>query len=383
MWFRKFFAATALLGCVLSATPAMASVHAGDDLIVTVFDHPELSGPISVDSTYHISMPLVGAVDVHGLDTNEIASRVQSLLSRYLVYPAVNVQLKTQLPVVFISGGPGGTLVYEPGETLVAALGTLAPRLQDPLKATAQGTATQNQSANIADLERSQFDLRHVGIVRDDKPIGTFDVEQLFARGTGGPELQAGDTLTMANKPVLIRVRGEVARPGFAFLDKDEPLTDALSQVGGLLPTASTSRIKVQSGPAGADQIVAQGNPRWNDPAKDVTAITVPIAPRVDVTGTVTRPGLVSLTTDDSLLAALYGAGGPEATANLKSVEVVQNGTHATYDVTKLVHGDMTQNPQLHDGDTVFVPLGHRVLSADIFGALGALGSAAFLFRPL
>ena len=353
---RYFLAAAALLGCLLTAAPALASVHPGDELFVTVYDHPELTGPLSIDSTNHISMPLIGPVDVRGLDTNQIASRVQSSLVAYVIRPAVNVQLKTQLPVLFISGGPGGTLAYEPGETLIAALGTLAPRMQDPFKV---GAATANQSATFTDLERSRLDLSHVGIVRNDKALGNFNALKLSTQGTGGPELQAGDTLTIANKPLMVHVNGDVAQPGDAYLDRSEPLSDALTQVGGLLPSASTSQIQLNA--AGVTQTIAQGDPRWSSPATNGLAVTVPTAPRINVAGLVNKPGQVALKTDTSLLTALYEAGGPTQWADLKNVQIMQNGTRVSYDITQLVHGNMTQNPQLHDGDSVFVPEGHKI----------------------
>jgi protein involved in polysaccharide export with SLBB domain len=372
---RVILSIIGLLAIICTASPAIAAVHPGDELFVTVYYHPELTGPISVDSTNHISMPLVGAVDVRGLETKQIAAKLQESLRAYVVKPAVAVQLKTQLPVVFISGGPGGTLKYEPGETLAAALGTLAPRLLDVTKDAALG-AGGAQAVSFIDLQRARVDLRHVGLVRDEKILGTFDVVELFARGTGGPELQAGDTLTMSNKPHVVRVSGDVARPGVAFLSEDEPLTDALSQVGGLSPTASTGLIQLKAG--GSVQTISQGDPRWNSPANTIDSIVVPVAARVNIVGLVEKPGPIALKTDTTLLSAMYEAGGPTNWADLRNVQVIQNGARSSYDVTRLVHGDMTQNPQLHDGDLVFVPEGHKVSAVSVFQNLL---SAALLFR--
>lgn len=355
MWKRVTGFTIALAGLIIGS-PAMASIHAGDELTVTVFDHPELSGPIAVDSTDHISMPLVGAVDVRGLSAKQIALRVETSLRRYVNRPAVNVQLKTQVPLIFVAGGPGGTLVYAPGETLVGALGTLAPRLLDPTK---DLVGTANAGGSFSDLERSPLDLRHVGVIRDSASLGIFDAEQLFAKGLRGPELQAGDTLTISNKPVQIRVDGAVAKPGFAFLNRDEPLADAFAQVGGLSAFAATARIMIVG--TSAPKLLAQGDPRFFDAADDTTRIVVPFAPRVNVAGMVTNPGPIVLKTDTTLLTALYQVGGPQKYADLKHVQVMQNGAMVSYDVTKLVHGDITQNPQLRDGDTVFVPEGHKV----------------------
>jgi hypothetical protein len=42
------------------------------------------------------------------------------------------------------------------------------------------------------------------------------------------------------------------------------------------------------------------------------------------------------------------------------------------------VHGDMTQNPQLRDGDLVFVPEGHKV---DYSQILQSIVNAVWLFK--
>lgn len=371
MSFRVVFAAMALVGLLLNAVPAMAAVHAGDELIVTVYDHPELSGPLAVDSTDHVTLPLVGAVDVHGLSTKEIALRVQQALRTYLRQPAVDVQLKTQVPLVFIDGGPGGTLKYDPGETLVAALGNLAPRLLD-LQIKDVGMTTDNAST-FSDLQRSRVDLRHVSLIRDEQPVGTYDATQLFAQGKGGPVLQAGDTLAFVNKPNAITVRGEVARPGVAYLWDDEPLSDALSQAGGLLTTASTGHIVLRHD--GVSQVLTQGDHRWNDPGNNGDTVVINAAPRINIVGAAERPGAVVLKNNDTLVSALYEAGGPNTWADLRHVQVINGGQATTYDITKLIHGDTTQNPELADGAVVMIPEGHKLGIATLFSnVLSAAG---------
>jgi protein involved in polysaccharide export with SLBB domain len=364
-------AAFSLMLVVLLAAPVRAAVHSGDQLFVTVYDHPELTGPVTVDTTERISLPLAGLVDVRGLGARQIADRIQQQLAVYVRKPAVNVQLKTQQFMIFIAGGPGGTLKYEAGETLVAALGDLAPRLQEiPAN---DGTL---KTGDLSQLERSRLDMRRVGIVRDDKSVGTFDVTRLSATGQSGPVLQPGDTLVFVNKPNAVRVMGDVARPGLALLSEDEPLSDAVAQVGGELPSAATSNIVLQRG--GQAQNLALGDPKFDQPAQNGDVLTVPSAPRVNIVGLVDKPGAVILRTDISLLSALYEAGGPTKWADLTQVQVVQDGAKKQYDITRLVHGDTSQNPQLKDGDVVFVPEGHKIAFGEIFQNIL---SAAFFVR--
>lgn len=348
---------------------AFAAVHPGDELVVTVYEHPELTGPVAVDTTERISLPLAGMIHVHGLDTHGIAQRIQLALGTYIWKPAVVVALKSQLLTIFVSGGPGGTLKYEPGETLIGALGSLAPL---PLGPTVKDGTIQSTDA-VAELGRSRSDFRHVGIERDGSRLGTYDAIALSSAGMAGPTLQPGDQISFVDKPNAVRVSGQVGRPGFAYLNDDEPLSDAIAQVGGVLPAGSTWRVGLERG--GTTQLLSLSDERFNAPGKNGDAITVPLAARVNVAGLVEKPGATTLKTDVTLLSALYEAGGPTKFADLANVQVLSDRAKASYDITKLVHGDLSQNPTLHDGDVVFVPEGRKIVFRSIFEAILSVAS--------
>jgi len=75
-------AATAALCVLLCSTQAMATavvVHPGDQLLVRVYGHPELSEPVTVNAADQVSLPLAGTVDVHGLGMVQIAERIRKL----------------------------------------------------------------------------------------------------------------------------------------------------------------------------------------------------------------------------------------------------------------------------------------------------------------
>jgi protein involved in polysaccharide export with SLBB domain len=361
--YRRDSAFLAFAFFAASAAPALALVHAGDKLAVTVYNHPELSvKEVTVDASNRVSLPLAGTINVNGLDAPRIASRITHALDPYVVKPAVDVEVLGQTSSIFISGGRGGVLKYEPGETLAAAL-------DDIYK-------TNDTAAKDGSSEMMRVDLHRVALQRDNATVGTFDMSQDARQVQPGPELQPGDTIVLVNKPDMVRVSGEVARPGLAYLAPDETLSAALAQSGGALPSAATTNIVLERN--GASQVLALGDPMFNQPLKDGDAITVPVAPRVSVAGLVGTPGTITLKTDFSLLSAIYNAGGPSKWADLANVQIVRNGTKSSYDITRLTHGDLTQNPELKDGDLVFVPEGHKVDFGSIFGSL-----ATFLVNPL
>ena len=343
---------------------------------MTVYGHPELTGPFTVNAADQISLPLAGTVNIHGLSTGQVADRIRVALATYVIKPAVDVQLKGQPDRVFVSGGPGGVLKFQPGETLAAALADL-PVSGAPVPTGDQSTARNDD--RLAVLATSRIDMRRIGVVRDGKTLGSFDATQMSSDGAPGPTLEPGDTITLVDKPVAVRVNGDVRTPGTAHLWNDEALSDAFTQVGGLAASAATSHIQLTRD--GASQLVALGDPNLASPAKEGDGLTVPTAPRIMVAGLVDKPGPVTLKTNFSLLSALYAAGGPTQGADLGNVQVMDNDQKSSYDVKKLVHGDTSQNPQLKDGDVVFVPEGHKVDAKGIFQTVLSAVGALWLFH--
>lgn len=340
------------------ATNATAAVRAGDQLDIAVYNHPELSRKSIVDSRGDVSLPLAGTVVVRGLEPKRIADRIARALEPFVIRPAVEVQLVAQTTSIFLSGPNGGVLKYQPGETLVSVIADLP----------SSGTAIEGGGAGTAGLQRSPVDMRHVVLERDGKITGTYDALALAAHGESGPELQPGDTLDLQNKPLDVRVLGDVKRPGNTYLSKDEPLSNAIDQAGGINASGATAQVALQRD--GATTMLALGDVAFREPAQDGDVITVPTAPRVSVVGLVAKPGPLVLRTDFSLLDALYEAGGPTQWANLSSVAVIRDGKKMEFNVAALQRGDASQNPRLNDGDTVYVPEGHKIDFRGIFQSL-------------
>jgi protein involved in polysaccharide export with SLBB domain len=351
-----------------TSVQALAQLHPGDTVAVVVYNHPDLSSHATVDGSGNVSLPLAGTIDARNAGPAQLAHRIQLRLARYMPKVAVEVQILSRNQSLFISGGPGGVIPYTPGETLGAALAQLGSPQGGPLNTTA------STPANVAthDLFHGRVDLHRVTVLRDDRVLGPFDAVALEASGASGPSLLAGDTIKLVDKPIRVDVRGEVREPGTAYLDADEPLGNALLEVGGYVPTSATSNILLQRGTQ--TQYVSAGGPEFVSPARNGDVLTVPRAPRIGVVGAVVHPGEVVLLGDTSLLSAIYSAGGPVKYADISKITVFHSGTHSVYDITALTHGAMQNNPVLRDGDTVFVPEGHRIDFNVVWQALGVFG---------
>lgn len=363
-----------------NVAPSFATIRAGDSLYIKVWNHPELSKQVTVDATGGVRVPLSGVVDVAGLSETEAGQRLTDALRPVVAYPAVSVETVEQGKTLFVSGGPGGVLKYQAGETLSAAIA-------DVMQSVPQMTQNLNdagQSLSKIDgpnADRARIDLSQVKIQRDGSMLGTYDTVALDVAGTPGPLLQPGDTIVFAYKPIQVRVIGDVARPGIAYLDQNQAISEAIAQTGGLLPTAASNHVLLQRG--GQTRSLALGDPAFNQPPQMGDVITVPAAPRVNVVGTVVNPGVVALKTDSTLLSAMYTAGGPTKWANLRDVQVVHGSAKTSYDVTALTHGDISQNPELQDGDTVVVPQNHAIDLTGFFGILGGIAAGLSSRVPL
>ena len=345
---------------------AMAAVRAGDQLHVTIYNAPDLSRNVTVDGAGTISLPLAGSVNILGLEPKAAAARIQHAFDPYFATRAsVGVEMVSHTSSLFVSGGPSGVLKYEPGETLIAALSDLG----SPASSDVAPTATSGAKSNGFELlEQSRVDLRHVAVVRGGATLGTYDATALAAQGNSGPALEAGDTISLSDKPVAVRVLGDVVTPGLAYLQPEEPLTDAISQAGGVRATAASANVVLQRD--GATQTIAFGAPIMDAPAHPGDVVTVPTAPRVSVVGTVSKPGLVTLKSNFTLVDAIYEAGGPAKRADLGNVSVIHNGAPISYNLADLEHGSMKQNPQLADGDLVMVPERRGADYSQLFQAL-------------
>jgi polysaccharide export outer membrane protein len=146
-----------------------------------------------------------------------------------------------------------------------------------------------------------------------------------------------------------------------------------LDETGSVtLPLAGTVKISGME-PAAADRAIANALRRYvRYPAVDV-AVTQPNVPHVAVAGQVASPGNVALINGNSLIAAIYGAGGPTQTADFSHVSLLHDGIQKTYDVAAVEKGNASQNPPVADGDVIFVPKGRRMEISTIFSGLGVL----------
>jgi protein involved in polysaccharide export with SLBB domain len=190
--------------------------------------------------------------------------------------------------------------------------------------------------------------------------------------------LQPGDIILLAAKPVHVDVRGDIKTPGTSYLSEGDTLAQAVAQAGGFASTTSMNAILLRRN--GTEKIVSSAGPEFNGPARNGDVIVLRPAPHVSVVGMVEKPGDALLQNDASLMSALYQAGGPAQHADLAHVKITRAGQEHTYNISRLMHGDVSQNVPVYDGDVIVVPKGRTGINFDaILGTLGGLASLQLL----
>ena len=107
------------------ATLASYRVGPEDQLRVTVFNDPRLTGDFRVSDAGTIALPLIGTVRAAGLTTDEAERAIEAEMRRKNLFrdPSVAVQVLTYRPV-FVLGmvERGGQFPYQPGMTSLTAV---------------------------------------------------------------------------------------------------------------------------------------------------------------------------------------------------------------------------------------------------------------------
>jgi len=126
-------AGAGLLGAcsTLPSTPANVSqptdyrLGPGDQLRITVFNEPDLTGQYEVGSQGVIAYPLVGEVHATGLTLPEFTTSLQQALAQYIRQPNVSVEVANYRPF-FILGEVQrpGTYPYSASLTVLNAVAT-------------------------------------------------------------------------------------------------------------------------------------------------------------------------------------------------------------------------------------------------------------------
>jgi polysaccharide export outer membrane protein len=206
-----------------------------DVLLVTVWDHPEITLPLGqyrtdsatgtlVDDDGSIFFPYIGKVAVNGLTVAEIRDRLTARLDTVLKKPQVDVKvLAFRSQKIYVGGEVRNPAVYN---------------VTDVPFTLSEAIARSGGFLPTADDSRLQ-------LVRGEKSW-TLDFQTLMASGSkfGQLLLKDGDSLYVPNtKEAPVYVMGEVVRPGtLPLVHGSLSLAQALSDSGGIQGISADAR---------------------------------------------------------------------------------------------------------------------------------------------
>ena len=211
----------------------------GDELDVTVYGAPDLSGHTRVSSDGNISIPLIGYVRVGGLSSSEAEAEIEAQLRQHLIVndPQVSVYAKE-----FTSSGISvAGEVAKPG--FYSALGP--HRLFDVLQAAGGLSERASGSVTISHKGDAENPVK-VELSQDPAEIVRSNVE-----------LHPGDTVFAAKAP-MVYVLGEVNKPGGYILNSADAMTvlRVVAAAGGPTHAASVGGTKmVRRTPSGLREL--------------------------------------------------------------------------------------------------------------------------------
>jgi len=211
----------------------------GDELDVTVYGAPDLSGHTRVSSDGNISIPLIGYVRVGGLSSSEAEAEIEAQLRQHLIVndPQVSVYAKE-----FTSSGISvAGEVAKPG--FYSALGP--HRLLDVLQA----------AGGLSDRASGSITISHKGNVEN--PVKVELSQDPAEVVQSNLELHPGDTVFAAKAP-MVYVIGEVNKPGGYILNSANAMTvlRVVAAAGGPTNAASLGGAKmVRRTPSGLKEL--------------------------------------------------------------------------------------------------------------------------------
>ena len=328
------------------------SLSPGDQLSISVYDHPELTISVNVAQNRTFRMPLAGQVDTTGLSPQALAESLGKTLQKAGITDAFVTILVQYAPrtAYVLSGAKGHAFT-------IPSVGSLSAM----------------QAIIAAGGFSEQADLRKVAVLRTvDKTTKRLPVDAVgFINAEAGVvavPLQPGDMVVVPHAQP-ITVLGMVASPGTFPVDTAKPVlcSQVIGSAGGFQKGALREQVLVlRRTPEGKlARLVVNVDAALNGSAEDDIALfpgdtlIVKQVHRIYVCGEVGSPGAFDPDPDMplSMMRAIILSGGFTDIANRRKVALVRDGKSTDVDLRNvLLDSDkMAGDLLLKPGDMVFV----------------------------
>jgi polysaccharide biosynthesis/export protein len=249
---------------------ASYAVGSGDVLTVVVGEEDELSGEFQISDEGSIVYPLLGAVEVEGLDLPAIADLIRTRLAAdYLVSPQVAVYVKEygSKKVAVLGDVPKpGFFSLTADSSLLSLLSESGLKLAGADTTVVVTRSSGNGAAAPVPLVLKLDEL--LNPFHEQKPVRLGDRDRIFVKsGVGG----------------RIIVSGKVKRPGVIALSEGMSVVEAINKAGGVADFGSLKGVRiVRESEEGSEVInvnveaMIKGDASQDVPVRDGDIVVVP-----------------------------------------------------------------------------------------------------------
>lgn len=265
------------------ATPPNYRLGPGDEVIIDIWGASQntIREQISPDGTINIQG--LGPVNLNGMTVLNAEIYLRETLSK--IYAEQGNQIRVTL-------GNSRTIqinvmgeVRQPGTYALSAFSTVFHALY--------------RSGGMNDIGS----LRNVQVVRNGKKIATIDVYQFILKGQTQDDirLQEGDVIIVPAYEALVQVEGNVKRPMFYELKKDETLSTLLRYAGGFSSNAYKKTVRIIRQNGQEYQVKTVESPDFSvfklqdGDVVTADAILDRFSNKLEIKGAVNRPGIYEL----------------------------------------------------------------------------------------
>ena len=317
------------------ATPRNYVVGPDDKLIIDLTGDNEVNYNLAVSTEGVISLPYVGRVVVGGLTIEQASAKIRSAMAR--TYPAL-ASGRTSLAINL--GNIRSIKVTITGQATKTGTYTLS------------SLSSVYNALNAAGGPSANGSFRNIQVIRGNRVIATLDVYDYILRGlqTNNIRLQDQDVINIPTFDKRVEVTGEVKNPAFFEVVKGETFRDVINFASGFTTEAYTGKIKVFQNTSKERRISDVADTEFNtyNPQNGdkfiVEAILERFENRVEITGSVFRPGVYELERGLTLKGLITKADGLTEDAFLNRgyinrLNPDQTASLISFDVAKILAG--------------------------------------------
>ncbi|MGD1832058.1 MAG: SLBB domain-containing protein [Sphaerochaetaceae bacterium] len=197
----------------------------GDQLQLTYTDANQMkSAVVQVSSSYKISLPQFGSVDVNGINFEQCRTAIEDLVKTYLPF-----------------SNPQVSLIHV-GSFYVTVKGEVTRTVQVPCWGLSRLSEVLSYASDYASTRRVLVTGYH-GETNEYDPYAALREGDL----SQNPFLKAGDVITLFPSDTTVTVLGEVRRPGTYQIEEEQTLSEVVARYGkGLLPSGDSRNFTVR-----------------------------------------------------------------------------------------------------------------------------------------